>query len=311
MAQLRGGTTIGGYLALHSGMDQATIAGSLLVGEDFQAKAIYIPDDSSNGITFAGSTARTWIRNASVSMESSTGGTILFRGSRTITLDTSAGTMVFAADAGCGLRFWNNSNNSIHVATTSDTTWGGSVSGAATSDYNMYFKMATGTNRGFVFLSGSTPRLQIDASGNVFCTGTVQNAHYNDLAERFEKDEELEPGDVVAKSTDSEGYIKSTKAYDPLVVGVVSDSAGYILGGEKGETQEEKERIYAPVGMAGRVQAKVIGKVKIGDLLVASDTPGVAMAAERYIPGTVIGKALEPYDNTETVGRIKILILNA
>ena len=66
----------------------------------------------------------------------------------------------------------------------------------------------------------------------------------------------------------------------------------------------------APIGLAGRVYVKVIGKIKIGDLLVASPIKGVAMASTQYKPGTIIGKALEAH-NSDVMSRIQMLILNA
>jgi hypothetical protein len=54
--------------------------------------------------------------------------------------------------------------------------------------------------------------------------------------------------------------------------------------------------------------------VKIGDLLVTSDSPGMAMKSEPldlggvkiHRPGTLIGKALEPLGNGE--GEILVLL---
>ena len=55
------------------------------------------------------------------------------------------------------------------------------------------------------------------------------------------------------------------------------------------------------------------GPIQIGDLLVTSDVPGVAMKSEpiefggrkMHMPGTIIGKALEPLAK----GRSEILVL--
>jgi len=55
------------------------------------------------------------------------------------------------------------------MSSTGNGTWGGRVAGETTSDYNMYFRMTGGTNRGFVFSAGSagtTKVAGIDASGN-------------------------------------------------------------------------------------------------------------------------------------------------
>lgn len=129
---------------------------------------------------------------------------------------------------------------------------------------------------------------------------------YYDYAEYFDKgdsDLEPEPSDVIVVGEDDR-YIKSTKAYDKTVVGVYSDEWGQIIGGE-GKPKEE----LISVGLAGRLHVKVIGKVKPGDLLVSSPTPGAAMASRAYEPGTVIGKALEHKD-TEEIGKVRMLIMN-
>ena len=66
----------------------------------------------------------------------------------------------------------------------------------------------------------------------------------------------------------------------------------------------------SPVGLAGFVRVKVdarYGAIAPGDLLTSSDTPGHAMRAEKDVPGTVIGKALEPL--AEGRGEIVMLVL--
>ena len=89
-------------------------------------------------------------------------------------------------------------------------------------------------------------------------------------------------------------------------MGVCSDSYGHILGGEGKDSDEDN---FIPLGLSGRVSVKVIGDVNKGDLLVTSDIPGVAMRSEQYIPGTVIGKALESHTGNQ-INRIKMLIMN-
>ena len=50
-----------------------------------------------------------------------------------------------------------------------------------------------------------------------------------------------------------------------------------------------------PVALQGRVPCRVQGPINKGDLVVTSDTAGVAQRLDRaqYFPGCVIGKALE------------------
>jgi hypothetical protein len=49
------------------------------------------------------------------------------------------------------------------------------------------------------------------------------------------------------------------------------------------------------------------GAIRPGDLLVSSETPGRAMVARAPVPGTVIGKALQPLDSG--TGLIRVLLL--
>lgn len=151
-------------------------------------------------------------------------------------------------------------------------------------------------------------------NGNIQTPGTitgskVYNAVYNDYAEWFErkdKNEILEPGDIVVSNNNT--YTKSTKAYQSTVVGVYSDSYGHIVGGEKLDNMEDNIEKFIPLGLSGRVDVKVIGSIKEGDLIVSSDIPGVGMKMENFIPGTIIGKAVEDKNNEE-IGKVKILIM--
>ena len=81
------------------------------------------------------------------------------------------------ANAAYGLRFWGgDSGYRIHMSAQGDATNGGRVAGETTSDYNMYFTMSGGTNRGFVFRNTnySTGAIAgIDASGNGRFAGDV------------------------------------------------------------------------------------------------------------------------------------------
>ena len=102
--------------------------------------------------------------------------------------------------------------------------------------------------------------------------------------------------------------IASSQAYDTRVAGVISERPGIVLG-EGGDNK-------VLVATTGRVRLTVDaskGPIQIGDLLVASDTPGVAMKSQPinvggvqiHRPGTLVGKALEPLAK----GQGKILVL--
>lgn len=63
-----------------------------------------------------------------------------------------ANQVYLAAAASYRFRFWGGSDNyAIGMSDSGNATYGGRAPGETTSDYNMYFTMAGGTNRGFVF----------------------------------------------------------------------------------------------------------------------------------------------------------------
>lgn len=79
-----------------------------------------------------------------------------------------------AQSDGRGLRFWDADAYKIHMSTSTNATWGGRLD--STSDYNMYFRMGGGTNRGWVFGSGAgnaNQVFQIEGTGQVRAKGKV------------------------------------------------------------------------------------------------------------------------------------------
>jgi hypothetical protein len=148
---------------------------------------------------------------------------------------------------------------------------------------------------------------------NAYVDGTITGgnivAKYQDVAEWVPSSEHLSPGTVVVlDSTKSNQVTSSTVSYDTRVAGVISEQPGIALG--------EKSESKVLVATTGRVRVKVDatkGPIHIGDLLVTSDVPGVAMKSEAvnlggvqfHRPGTLIGKALEPLEK----GKGEILVL--
>jgi hypothetical protein len=103
-------------------------------------------------------------------------------------------------------------------------------------------------------------------------------------------------------NADHETYIKSCEGAK-CVAGVISDTYGYLLGGDKNATGEENAKKYKPIGMAGRVKVNVVGKVELGDKLIATDN-GCARAYNKETDDIdlVIGYAVT-VDNTTTEKR--------
>ena len=136
-----------------------------------------------------------------------------------------------------------------------------------------------------------------------------------DLSERFSltpsNDVAPEPGTVLSIDPSDPGKLTvSTKAYDPMVAGVVSGAGGVETGlimSQKGsETDGE-----VPVALVGRVYVKAdadYGDIQPGDLLTTSDAPGHAMRVSDYdrARGAILGKAMTGLE--EGTGLVLVLI---
>ena len=88
-----------------------------------------------------------------------------------------ANKVYLSANASYKIGFWGGTTNyTIGMSQAWDATNGGRVAGETTSDYNMYFTMSGGTNRGFVFRnsnSSGSAVAGIDAGGNARFNGSV------------------------------------------------------------------------------------------------------------------------------------------
>lgn len=156
--------------------------------------------------------------------------------------------------------------------------------------------------------------LKVTGTGNITATGTIEGANvkakYQDVAEWVDSSEELTAATVVVLDPNkSNQVVASSQAYDSSVAGVISLQPGIALG-EDGEGR-------VLVATTGRVKVRVDasnGPIKIGDLLVTSNKPGVAMksvpvkigSVRMHRPGTLIGKALEPL--AQGSGEILVLL---
>jgi hypothetical protein len=65
------------------------------------------------------------------------------------------------------------------MSAVSDATWGGRANGETTSDYNMYFRMKGGTNRGFTFRNNVTNVATIDGAGNGYFNSARATIFYD------------------------------------------------------------------------------------------------------------------------------------
>lgn len=311
MADLRGGTNVGGYTALHTGIFNVGDIKGIYAGSDSAkpaesgSKIIYITTDNGNKIYYD---TGTWVIVGGGDPYSIPAGAVVqaqggVEGGEIYLAKAASGTTL-AGNVGIdayvnSIRFFENGGTS-RGAYIDITTCGG---GAGSKIYHAG-NLGSWSYNTTPTLSGTT-RTNLD--GYLYAT-RVYGAVFNDYAEYFEKGEDAEPGDLI--SAGNGGYFKSGRKYDTMVVGVYSDQYFQCIGG-KGDGEDDKN--YIPIGLAGRVKAKVKGKVRKGDLLTSSGTPGVAMKCSRLMailkPGCIIGKALEDH-NGPTIDRIETFIMN-
>jgi hypothetical protein len=131
---------------------------------------------------------------------------------------------------------------------------------------------------GVTALSTQFPVIQAGVSMNTTTNfkfrGTATSAEYADLAERYNADEVYEPGTVV-KIGGSHEITQTSECCDTDVFGIISTAPGFEMNSAAGN-----DNTHPFVALAGRVPCKVVGKIKKGDRVVSSNTPGHAKAVE-------------------------------
>jgi hypothetical protein len=138
-----------------------------------------------------------------------------------------------------------------------------------------------------------------DGSGSLTAqifNGTATTARYADLAEKYLADAEYEAGTVVTVGGEKE--VTACKFGD-RAIGVVSTAPAYMMNSElEGGTY---------IALKGRVPCFVIGAVRKGQRLVASDN-GYAIASSHHSNVDAFGIALES-SNDVGVKKIEVLVL--
>lgn len=150
---------------------------------------------------------------------------------------------------------------------------------------------------------------EINHLGITLVHGRVYSASYNDYAETYEKADPMQeaiPGMVVMLDPETEKYKICDEPESNLVVGVISNNYGMLIGGQTIQTVEDQQNSINQlcefhIGVSGKVPVIIDGDVKPGDLLVSSDIKGHARSITfNYArKGTVLGKALsKPYEDS-------------
>ncbi len=104
--------------------------------------------------------------------------------------------------------------------------------------------------------------------GDVY--GTAYRARYADLAEKYESDTEYTYGTVMVFGGDKE-VTASTKFAQTGIAGVVSENPAVCMNSSAGD-----DITHPYIALQGRVPCKVVGTVKKGDVMIASDVAGHA-----------------------------------
>lgn len=149
--------------------------------------------------------------------------------------------------------------------------------------------------------------------GMTLIQGRVYSGVYNDYAETYEKantDETAVEGMIVMLDAETGKYKICDEEESGLVVGVISDNYGMLIGGKSiDSTKDHLDSVLQidnfAVGVSGKLFVNVISNdIELGDLIVASSELGLGKAIknkQNIVPGTVIGKALskaQPVEGT-------------
>lgn len=196
---------------------------------------------------------------------------------------------------------------------------GDAIGGFAASGTGVFGSSATGvgivarSTSGNIFEAHSLPanrRFYVSNGGYVYADGSyncgLSSSCFNtgigaDVAERMDASETLQPGDLVEiDPAQPDRFRLARTANSTLVAGVVSTNPAVTMNNnDLADNDSGKRTDQRPLlALVGKVPVKASagnGPIQIGDLLVASSTPGHVMKAPRHPePGTVAGKALAP-----------------
>jgi len=130
----------------------------------------------------------------------------------------------------------------------------------------------------------------------VFAKAT--SAQYADLAEKYEADQQYESGTVLVFGGEKEVTANSGDT-DTRVAGIVSQNPSYLMNSGLSVANA------VAVALLGRVECKVNGPVRKGDLLVTAGN-GRARVNNNPPAGTIVGKSLADFDGDQ--GTIEVVV---
>jgi hypothetical protein len=188
-----------------------------------------------------------------------------------------------------------NGSNAVFVGTLT-----GSVSANAHGWSKQVWDTTNGAGRALSTGTTAWSVAQRDVNGNLWSNlfiGIATQARYADLAEAYVADAHYDPGTVLEFG----GEHEVTLAEDSTrrIAGVVSAKPAYLMNSE---CQGEHVVVLA---LTGRVPVKVRGTIRKGDMMISAGD-GYARPSSNPLMGSVLGKALENFDNGE--GVIEIVV---
>ncbi|RWZ79450.1 MAG: hypothetical protein EOT04_01700 [Candidatus Chaera renei] len=174
---------------------------------------------------------------------------------------------------------------------------------------NAFKPLLLNPNLGNVCIGTTSCNNKLGVNGSIGAAGTITASTTPDIAETIPSAPDVTAADVVMADPSSvERVVKSSTAYNPAMVGVISDgTSSFMINSHAGNSTN---LTGAPLVLAGRVPVKVTGEggsIRPGDYLTSSSMPGYAMKANRA--GPTLGKALGYFDAADPSSKGTVLVL--
>jgi hypothetical protein len=137
---------------------------------------------------------------------------------------------------------------------------------------------------GMVASTAATPNTiaQRDASGNLTANvfnGRATSALYADLAEKYTTDVTYGVGTVIVVGESEQSETTQSTRVGQYVLGVISDKPAHVMNSEcNGQA----------IALVGRVPVRIVGPIRKGDRIAASDVAGCAYASSVNSFGTAL-----------------------
>jgi hypothetical protein len=220
-----------------------------------------------------------------------------------------AGEYIHSADADTITTLIRNNNSSITMANVGTAGAQGDpgvltieANGGTTTNYNLItaYNSTTRSDAAAVF--------RVRADGNVYGEAAF-NSSGADVAEYFEKEGDIEPGDIIGINPIT-GKARKYQSGDTLL-GAFSTKPGFVGNRPESMTDEDIAANYALTGLVGQIKVKVTttnGTIFPGDAIAPTNTPGIG--AKANTSGIILGTAIEGYANTNSseVGMITVYV---